>query len=185
LAKQKRRRAAGRLPLSAGVPKRAVVFAPWRIEFVQGPREEGCFLCAAAALPDEQSAWRKALLLHRDPQVLVMMNRYPYTGGHLLVAPLRHTGELSGLSEAESQALWAQARRCLPVLEQVCRAQGFNLGLNLGRAAGAGIADHLHLHVVPRWVGDTNFLPVLGRTHTVPVALEALWEELRPKFSRV
>jgi ATP adenylyltransferase len=132
----------------------------------------------------DQETWKQRLLLYRDEHALVLMNKYPYTGGHLLIAPLRHTCEAEKLTEAESYSMWRLSFLCIEVLKKVMRPQGFNLGMNLGKAAGAGIEDHLHMHTMPRWVGDTNFLPVIGDTHTIPVALEGLWDELRPAFTR-
>jgi ATP adenylyltransferase len=165
------------------VHERAAVFAPWRLEFVLGPKDAGCFLCRAAELSEgDEEAWKQSLLLFRDAHALVIMNRYPYTGGHLLIAPRRHTHELPSLNEAESRAFWEQTRLCVEVLGKVMKPQGCNVGMNLGKAAGAGIADHLHMHAIPRWVGDTNFWPVIGQIHTVPIALEQLWDELRPVF---
>ncbi|MBE7467195.1 MAG: HIT domain-containing protein [Planctomycetes bacterium] len=167
------------------MPKRKVLFAPWRMAFLLGPKDQGCFLCEAArAKAGDEAHWKELLLLHRDKHALIIMNRYPYIGGHLLAAPLRHTCDLAGLSEAESGALWEHARLCVDVLGKVMRPQGFNVGMNLGKAGGAGIEAHLHMHAMPRWLGDTNFLPIVGQTQTVPVALEELWEELRRAFKK-
>jgi ATP adenylyltransferase len=132
----------------------------------------------------DESAWRRVLLLYRDANAVVIMNRFPYTGGHLLVAPRRHTADLAGLRPAESRALWELTRISQRFLKEVFKPQGFNLGMNLGRAAGAGVEDHLHMHVLPRWVGDTNFMPVVGETHSLPVALETVWDQLRPRFRK-
>lgn len=187
-AKRKTQRASGISRASskkpqAGVHQRAAIFAPWRLEFVLGPKDSGCFLCRAAALADgDEAGWRQALLLHRDEHALIIMNRYPYTGGHLLIAPRRHTHELPGLNETESCALWELTRQSVALLNRVMKPQGCNVGMNLGKAAGAGIEDHLHMHAIPRWVGDTNFWPVIGGVHTVPLALEKLWAEMRPVF---
>jgi ATP adenylyltransferase len=111
----------------------------------------------------------------------VILNRYPYTGGHMLVAPCRHTADLPGLNTAESLALWELSRRCVRALGAL-HPHGYNIGLNLGRAAGAGVDEHLHVHVLPRWTGDTNFMPAIGGTHAIPVALAELWDQLRPAF---
>ena len=171
----------GRTPES--VRERQVIFAPWRLEFLLRPKDQGCFLCNAAKLPSgDEKAWKNMLLLHRDAHSLVIMNRYPYTAGHLLIAPLRHTADFPGLHSAEHHALWEQGRLCVSVLQKVMNPQGFNVGMNLGKAGGAGIEAHLHLHAVARWVGDANYWPVIAGTHTIPVALEQLWEELRPAF---
>lgn len=170
-------------PKAPKAPSRKVLYAPWRLEFILGPKAAGCFLCEAARLPaGDEAAWKRMLLLHRDEHALVIMNRYPYTGGHLLIAPHRHTADLPGLNAAESSSLWELTRASLSAVNAVLKPQGHNVGMNLGRPAGAGVEDHLHMHVIPRWVGDTNFLPVVGGAHTIPMALEDLWEELRPKF---
>jgi len=124
------------------------------------------------------------LLLYRNPQALVIMNRYPYIGGHLLVAPRRHTADLAGLSAAESRSLWELTRRCQRLLKETFAPQGFNLGMNLGRGAGAGVEEHLHMHVLPRWIGDTNFMPIVANTHSIPIALDAVWDALRPAFAK-
>ena len=164
---------------------RKVLHAPWRIEYILGPKDEGCFFCEATKLPlRDQTAWRRTLLLYRDPQVVVIINRYPYVGGHLLVAPRRHTADLPGLKPAESRSLWELSRACQQFLGEAFKPQGFNLGMNLGRAAGAGVEDHLHMHVMPRWIGDVNFMPVVADTHSLPVALEAVWDALRPRFKK-
>jgi len=164
---------------AAGVKARSTLHAPWRIEFILAPKPPGCFFCEAAQLDaKDRAAWKRTLLLYRDPRALIIMNRYPYIGGHLLIAPHRHTAALPKLDAAESHSLWELSRRCIGILERVMKPQGFNYGMNLGRAGGAGVEEHLHMHVLPRWAGDTNFMPVIAHTGTVPVALEALWEEL-------
>jgi ATP adenylyltransferase len=143
-------------------------------------------LCHACTLPQgDEAAWKNALLLHRSPAGLVIMNRYPYTGGHLLIAPRRHTADLPGLSPEEGSYLWTFSRYAVDIIAQVLNAQGYNLGMNLGRAAGAGIEEHLHMHALPRWNGDTNFMHIVADTATVPVSLEALWDKMRPLFKRL
>lgn len=165
---------------------RKVLHAPWRIEYILGPKDQGCFFCDAVRLPSgDEAAWRRVLLLYRDANVMVIMNRFPYTGGHLLIAPRRHTANLAGLKPAESRTLWEFTRFCQRFLAEAFRPQGFNLGMNLGRAAGAGVEDHLHMHVLPRWVGDTNFMPVVAETHSLPVALGNVWDQLRPRFRKL
>jgi ATP adenylyltransferase len=166
-------------------PGRKAFFSPWRINYILGPKDRQCFLCRAARLPaGDEAAWKRLLLLHRGPHGLVMLNRYPYTGGHLLIAPLRHTADLPGLTHDESRYLWEFSRIAVDVIGRTTHAQGFNLGMNLGKAAGAGIERHLHMHALPRWVADTNFMHVIAETSTIPVALEALWEQMRPLFAK-
>jgi ATP adenylyltransferase len=147
------------------------LWAPWRLEYIERDDEDSdrCIFCD----PDEP------LVVHRGESAFVLMNRFPYTSGHMMVAPYRHEGRFAGLMDAEALEIHRLAAIGVATLESEYSAQGHNLGWNLGRAAGAGILDHLHLHVVPRWVGDTNFMPVLGDVRIVPEALEATAERLR------
>ena len=144
------------------------LWAPWRLEYVAGPHEEeGCLFCRASGEDDE-----RGLVVHRGPRAFVLLNRYPYSSGHLMVAPHRHEAELGELSAEEALEVHRLAATAVGVLAETMRPQGFNLGWNLGRVAGAGIVDHVHLHVVPRWAGDTNFMPVLADAKVIPEALE-------------
>lgn len=147
------------------------LWAPWRMEFFRAPKEEGCFLCRIIAEGPERDA--ENLVICRRQHGMLLMNRYPYNVGHLMVSPFRHEGELGVLSAEERHELLDLACLGEKLLEAVARPQGFNVGINQGSAAGAGLKDHLHLHVVPRWEGDTNFLPVIGRVRVMP---QALWE---------
>lgn len=150
------------------------LWAPWRLEYIQGADEqEGCVFCRAAGLDDEEG-----LVVHRGERAFVLVNRYPYAGGHLMVAPYRHEGDFGALEAEEAVEIHRLASTSLGVIEQTMRAQGFNLGWNLGRIAGAGVVDHVHLHVVPRWAGDTNFMPVLADVKVMPEALEATRRKL-------
>jgi ATP adenylyltransferase len=158
------------------------LWAPWRIAYFTEPQPEGCIFCqlpAAGGQPD-----RESLILARFERVFVIMNKYPYNNGHLMVVPYQHAGRLEELKPPTLGELLAVGGICTQVLAEALGAQGFNLGFNLGRAAGAGITDHLHLHVVPRWNGDTNFMPVLGDTKVLSEALEATWGRLKPVFDR-
>lgn len=155
------------------------VWAPWRIEYILGPKESGCFLCDLIASDQD----RAHHVLHRGATCVVVMNRYPYTGGHLMVAPYRHVAGLENLTPEERTELMTLTSRSVEILRKVMNPQGFNIGINLGAAAGAGLKDHLHQHIVPRWVGDTNFMPVLGGTTIIPQALDELYDALRPHFS--
>jgi len=144
------------------------LWAPWRLEYIQSADEQpGCVFCRAAELPDEEG-----LVVHRGELAFVMLNKYPYAGGHLMAAPYRHVGELGELSSEEALEIHRLVSVSLGVLAQVMRPQGFNLGWNLGRIAGAGVIDHVHEHVVPRWAGDTNFMPVLADVRVMPEALQ-------------
>lgn len=156
------------------------LWAPWRMEFIRETDREGCFLCEA--LSADPAGDRENLLLRRGGLAFVMMNRYPYNTGHLLIAPCRHEGSFSRVTPEELSEIMRLAQRALRVVERSMRAEGFNIGLNLGRSSGAGLLDHLHLHVVPRWGGDTNFMPVLADTHVMPQALLELYDELKAAF---
>jgi ATP adenylyltransferase len=123
---------------------------------------------------------RRDLLLYRDEHSFIVMNRYPYNAGHLLVLPVREVGDFEDLTKVERRALFSSVMRAQKILKQAMQPEGFNIGFNVGAAAGAGIASHLHAHVVPRWNGDTNFMPVIGGTKVLPEALEALYDRLLP-----
>lgn len=156
-----------------------ILWAPWRIEYIKNTsREKGCIFCGKP----KQSEDRKNLILHRGDTAYVIMNRYPYNNGHLMVVPFKHTPELSELSGDERLELFGLLELSRSVLSTVMRPQGFNIGMNLGRLAGAGITEHLHFHVVPRWGGDTNFMPVIGHTKVVSEALEETWSCLKAVF---
>jgi len=152
------------------------LWAPWRMDYISQPDKEegGCFLCRAAR--SEQD--RELHVLWRGEHTFCILNRWPYNNGHLMVAPLKHTADLSALSDEEMIEQVRMLRRCRDRLEQVLRPGGFNIGLNLGEAAGAGLVGHLHWHIVPRWNGDTNFMPVLADTKVIPQSLDRLWELL-------
>ena len=156
----------------------ATLWAPWRMAYIGGPRSEGCLLCD---LPRENKD-RESLILHRGPRTYVVMNRYPYNNGHLMIVPYRHCADLGQISSEDSLELMHESQRATRILRRLFGAEGFNVGMNLGTAAGAGIAEHVHVHVVPRWVGDTNFMPVLADTKVMPDYLEATYEKLVPFF---
>jgi ATP adenylyltransferase len=154
------------------------LWAPWRLEYVQQADEAvGCVFCAEAAgeLSDEES-----LLLWRSESALAILNKFPYSSGHLLAAPLRHVGSLADLTDDEAAEIHRISVAAVGALQELYAPDGFNLGWNLGRAAGAGIADHVHLHVVPRWSGDTNFMPVLADVKVLPEHLLATRDRLVP-----
>ncbi len=143
------------------------LWAPWRLEYIQAADDlDGCIFCAAAG-----EAEVEALVVYRGEHAFVLLNRYPYASGHLMVAPFRHEAEFGALSAEEALEVHRLASLALGVLAETMRPQGFNLGWNLGRIAGAGVVDHVHLHVVPRWAGDTNFMPVLADVKVIPEAL--------------
>lgn len=154
------------------------LYAPWRAQYILGGEEikkqEDCFLCSCKTFGDDE----KHLIIARGDSCFVMMNKFPYNPGHLLVAPYRHTADFSGLSKEEAGELMSLAQRAQMALAAAMTPQGFNLGMNLGKIAGAGVADHLHLHVVPRWGGDTNFMPVLGEVRVMSEALDLTWRRI-------
>lgn len=171
------------------------IWAPWRIGYIAGDEstrepqtiphqwrtgaEEKCFLCRAAAeYADQSAAERSNLVIKRDEFAVTLLNRYPYNNGHLLVAPLRHVGQLDELTSEEHLAAMQSLSRLTLLLSARLAAEGFNIGLNLGHVAGAGVPGHLHWHLVPRWSGDNNFMPTVAGARVIPQALEAVWELL-------
>ncbi|HXM57209.1 MAG TPA: HIT domain-containing protein [Candidatus Dormibacteraeota bacterium] len=157
------------------------LYAPWRMEYIDAPAQTGCLFCRVREAPVEED--RTNLLVHRAPDALVMLNRFPYNSGHLMVAPRAHVGSLADLDDGPTLAVMRLVRRSLAVLETVMHPDGFNVGANLGRVAGAGIPDHVHVHIVPRWNGDTNFLPVLGEVKVINEHLERTWEKVAAAFA--
>lgn len=159
------------------------LWSPWRMEYIESAKDtvpEGCVLCDVLEGVEEPSERR---VLHRDELAWVTLAKYPYNPGHLLVLPVRHTGELEDLTAEENAALSSLLQRSVRALREQAQPHGFNIGLNLGRIAGAGIPEHLHWHVVPRWSGDTNFMPVVGQTRVLPQLLEETFQKLAPRFT--
>ena len=150
-----------------------IIWAPWRIEYVTREKEEGCIFCEK---PKERKD-RENLILYRGESGYIILNRYPYSNGHVMALPYRHTKDLSELNDVERLELMDLTIKCVEILK-VMTPDGFNIGMNLGRAAGAGIDDHLHFHVVPRWKGDTNFMPVLGDVKVMPEYLDETYLKL-------
>ncbi len=153
------------------------------MEFIKGPKPSGCFLCEAAAADASEDA--SHLVLARNDQALVILNRYPYNNGHLMIAPRAHVANLEELPAAAAQEVMTLTQRSLRVLRQVLSPHGFNLGINAGKIAGAGVADHVHQHVVPRWDGDTNFMPVVADTKVLNESLTVSYQQLRAGFDRL
>ena len=157
------------------------LFTPWRYEYIKRKgRDEGCFFCAAAGDLDDP----ERLVVFATGHHLVMLNRHPYTNGHLMVAPLAHVASPREQRGAAAAELWPLVLAAQEVLEEDLSPDGFNVGLNLGRAAGAGVPGHFHFHVVPRWGGDTNFMGVVAGVRMVPQALDESWRRLRRRFAR-
>ncbi|MEK6726408.1 MAG: HIT domain-containing protein [Deltaproteobacteria bacterium] len=155
------------------------IWAPWRMEYIERCDEQkGCIFCE---LPKKESD-RENLILFRGQDSFVIMNKFPYAAGHLMVAPYRHTADLNDFSDKELTDISINVRRCINVLKKAMNPQGFNVGANLGHAAGAGIIDHVHYHIVPRWNGDSNFMPVIGDIRVVSEGLEKTYDKLNPVF---
>ncbi|MEE9542889.1 MAG: HIT domain-containing protein [Thermodesulfobacteriota bacterium] len=154
------------------------LWAPWRMDYILSGKPEGCIFC-----PDPKVEPKDALIVFDTELTLVMLNKFPYTSGHLMVAPKRHTSRLDELSEAESNDLFSLIKRSVRVLKEECAPEGFNIGMNLGKSAGAGVEEHIHMHIVGRWHGDTNFMPVTADTHVVPEHLSTTYDKLRARFS--
>jgi len=150
------------------------LWAPWRMEYLTRPKGEDCPLCDA--LHNDR------LIVHRGKRAFVIMNLFPYSNGHVMVAPIEHVAQLSGLDAEVSAELMELTQRSMAALERTVQPEGFNIGYNIGHAAGAGITDHVHEHVVPRWSGDTNFLPVLAGRKTIGEAVEATLQKLLEVF---
>lgn len=155
------------------------LWAPWRLSYIVSnkdqPQPEGCFLCRYAAAPRDDAA---NLVIARGPRTLTVLNRFPYNNGHLLVAPLAHKANLTELDEEELLECQRAIQRMIESITKAMSAEGFNVGLNLGKIAGAGVPGHLHWHLVPRWNGDTNFMPVLSNANVIPQSLDALYSLL-------
>jgi ATP adenylyltransferase len=171
------------------------LWAPWRLAYIVGESgaaqpcdcqkllegaDAECFLCRAVPEGDD----RERLVIARGVHTITVLNRYPYNNGHVLVAPSRHCAQLSELDDGLHLELSQTISRMVDVLEKVMRPQGFNIGLNIGRAAGAGLPGHLHWHIVPRWIGDTNFMPAIAGVHTIPQSLDALWDLLTAELKK-
>jgi ATP adenylyltransferase len=156
--------------------------APWRIEYILSPKPEskqGVFARIAQSTDDEAND-----VIVRDRTCFALLNRYPYVGGHLMVVPYKEVADLNGLTDEEVADLWKLVRRCINALTTVMKPDGFNVGINLGKVAGAGILEHLHIHIVPRWNGDINFMPVIANTTVLPEALKDIAAKLRTELAK-
>ena len=156
------------------------LWAPWRMEYITEEPRPGCLFCRVIDDPSDKDA---ALVVWRPPQAIVLLNKYPYNPGHVMVAPHAHVGGLEDLDDAQTADLMRALKRTITVLKKTLKPEGFNIGANIGRVAGAGMPDHVHLHVVPRWNGDTNFMPVLGEVKVVNEHLTQTAAKLSEAFS--
>ena len=154
------------------------VWAPWRIEYITADKEEGCIFCKALA--DQAN-----LTLYKGKITMVMMNKFPYINGHLLVAPKRHIASLDQLEKEEMGDLLQTIEQSVSILKKAMNPDGFNVGLNLGKVAGAGVEEHLHFHIVPRWFGDTNALTVFADVRVIPEHIKSTYSNLKPYFNEI
>jgi len=157
-----------------------MIWAPWRSAFILRDREKGCILCNRFKMKDSV----KNLILFRGDRNFILLNKFPYNTGHLMIVPNRHVSQLEKLSYDEAVEFFSLTRLAVATIKKTLRPQALNVGMNLGRLSGAGIPGHVHMHVVPRWNGDTNFMPVLGKTAVVSIPLEPVYEVLRREFNR-
>jgi ATP adenylyltransferase len=156
-----------------------VMWAPWRMEYILTDQKGGpCIFCPG----EDRDQDEERLILFVGTLSMVMMNRYPYNNGHLLVAPVRHVGTLESLSEDEMLDLLGMVRKSINALKELMNPEGFNVGLNLGKVAGAGVEEHLHFHIVPRWNGDTNYMTVVGEVRVIPEHIRETYKKLLPYF---
>src|SRR5213596_3867988 len=169
--------------MSKEFPKRELetLWAPWRVEYFEREKPNADFLSEAARTSDDAAH----LVITRRKNAFLMMNRYPYAVGHLMAVPYRKTPELSAFGENEIVELWNLVAHAQTLLRATTKAQGFNIGLNLGECAGAGVTDHLHVHIVPRWSGDTNFMPILSGTRMLSEGFRALYDKLIEEQTRM
>lgn len=158
------------------------IWAPWRSDFILGEKEKGCVFCRLAA---EKRKSLKNLILYRTEKSYIVMNKFPYNAGHVLIVPNRHIGILERLTKTESMEMMELSQLTIKIMKDCLRPGAFNLGMNLGRPAGAGIPRHLHMHIVPRWMGDSNFMPIVGGTRVHSVPMEYVYKRLLAGFAKV
>jgi ATP adenylyltransferase len=159
-----------------------VLWAPWRMSYIDSEeKEEGCIFCPG----DDRSRDDERLILNVGSMTLALMNKYPYINGHLLVAPVRHVPGLDGLTPEESLDLFLMVQKSIHILREAMNPEGFNVGLNVGKVAGAGVEEHLHFHIVPRWNGDVNYMTVLGEVRVIPEHIKETYHKLKPHFDRI
>jgi len=154
------------------------IWAPWRVEYIQAEKPEGCILCEKPGQDNDAENY----ILYRGDKNFIIMNSYPYNPGHLMVAPYRHIANLEELTDEELHEHFQVVSRSIKLLKQVYNPGGFNIGINMGKIAGAGIEGHVHTHIVPRWQGDTNFMPVISDVRVIPEALAETYEKLKGKL---
>lgn len=157
------------------------LWAPWRIEYIEEEKPEYCIFCKAFNEKKDE----KNLVLWRGKHSFVMLNRFPYNSGHMMIAPIRHLGDFEDLNQDEMLEIGEAIQLAMKVLRKVMNPHGFNIGMNLGRVAGAGVEDHIHVHIVPRWDGDTNYMPIISDTKVIPEALSRTYNKLLQQFNLI
>ncbi len=154
-----------------------ILYAPWRIAYILGKKIKGCVFCKAA----KQKTDKKNLILERKKYCFVILNLYPYNNGHLMIVPYKHTSKIDQLDDKTLLEMNKTAQEYVNKMKKALKAEGFNIGMNIGRIAGAGIDEHLHMHIVPRWAGDTNFSPIIGKAKVISESFESVYEKLKKK----
>lgn len=151
------------------------LWAPWRMEYIKKPKEKKCLFCRVI----EEDNDRENLVLHRSEKTFIILNKYPYNNGHLMIAPYRHTPSPLELDDEEDLDIAHLIKLCIKILDKTMNPQGYNIGANIGKAAGAGIEEHYHIHIVPRWVGDTNYMPIIADTKVIVEHLYQTYDKLK------
>jgi len=157
------------------------LYSPWRLDYISGEKPDECIMCRFQNPGND----KENLILHRAKNCYVMLNRYPYNNGHLMIIPYQHCGTLTELEEETWLEMAKLVRNTETILNKVYNCDGINIGINLGCAAGAGIAEHLHIHIVPRWVGDSNFMSVIGGERVIPESFDSVYNKLSPEFAKL
>ena len=158
-----------------------MIWAPWRAKFVLGKKEKGCVFCKRFKMKDTI----KNLVIYRGKKCFVILNKFPYNSGHTLIVPNRHVGQIENLTIDEAQEFFELTQKTVRLIKKCLKPSSLNLGMNLGRSSGAGVPGHLHMHVVPRWIGDTNFMPVIGKTDVISIPLEPIYKALKKEFAKI
>lgn len=158
-----------------------IIWAPWRMEYILSKKNEQCIFC----IGNDPAQDKERLILYRSSLAFVIMNRYPYNNGHLMISPYKHVSRLEDLDRDMAQDMFWLLRNSNLILQECMKPEGFNIGINIGKVGGAGIEDHIHIHIVPRWNGDTNFMPVLGNVRVMPEYLQDTYEKLLPYFQNL
>ena len=154
------------------------LWAPWRAGFILSKKEKGCLFCKR--LKEKDSV--KNLIVYRGKKALVILNKFPYNAGHTMIVPIRHVGQIEKLKADEAAEFFELLQKTVVKIKKILKPTSMNLGMNLGKASGAGVPGHLHMHIVPRWTGDTNFMPIIGKTKVVSLPLDPIYKKLRKEF---